>query len=90
MLFCIAMGVAVGPPPGAILAKPGRVLKPENRAVGLGLFMTVYYVAAAVGPALAGYMGDRMGASAPVLFGAFLFMSIVPLVLLFRALDTRI
>jgi predicted MFS family arabinose efflux permease len=86
LLFCIAIGVAVGPPAGAILAMPGRVLKPESRAVGLGLFMTMYYVTAAVGPALAGVIGDQMGASAPVLLGAFLFMSIVPLVTLFRAL----
>jgi predicted MFS family arabinose efflux permease len=90
LLFCIAIGLAVGPPPGAILAMPGRVLKPENRAVGLGLFMTVYYVTAAVGPAFAGYVGDRMGASAPVLFGAFLFMSIVPLVMLFRASQPKL
>ena len=90
LLLCIAVGVAVGPPAGAILAMPGRVLKPESRAVGLGLFMTVYYVAAAVGPALAGVAGDQMGASAPVIFGAFLFMSIVPLVMLFRTLHTKL
>jgi len=84
LLFCIAMGVAVGPPAGAILAMPGRVLKPENRAVGLGLFMTAFYVLTAVGPALAGFIGDRMGASAPVLFGTLLFIAVVPLVLLFR------
>jgi predicted MFS family arabinose efflux permease len=82
--LCIAIGVAVGPPPGAILAMPGRVLKPENRAVGLGLFMTVFYVLAAIGPALAGFIGDQMGASAPVLFGSFLFIGVVPLVMLFR------
>jgi predicted MFS family arabinose efflux permease len=84
LLLCIAIGVAIGPPPGAILAMPGRVLKPENRAVGLGLFMTVFYVLAAIGPALAGFIGDRMGASAPVLFGTFLFTAVVPLVMLFR------
>ncbi len=90
LLLCIAIGVAVGPPAGAILAMPGRVLKPESRAVGLGLFMTVYYITAAVGPVLAGVVGDQMGASAPVLFGAFLLMSIVPLVMLFRTLHTKL
>jgi predicted MFS family arabinose efflux permease len=90
LLFCIAIGIAVGPPPGAVLAMPGRILHPENRAIGLGLFMTVYYVTAAVGPALAGVVGDQMGASAPVLFGAFLFMTIVPLVMLFRTLHPKL
>jgi predicted MFS family arabinose efflux permease len=85
LLLSLALGIAVGPPAGAILAMPGRVLKPENRAVGLGLFMTLYYMSAAIAPALAGWIGDRTGASAAVLFGAFLFMSIVPLVMLFRA-----
>jgi predicted MFS family arabinose efflux permease len=87
LLLCVAIGIAVGPPPGAILAMPGRVLKPENRAVGLGLFMTVFYVTAAIGPALAGFIGDRMGASAPVHFGTFLFIAVVPLVMLFRVVS---
>jgi cyanate permease len=52
--------------------------------------MTVYYITAAVGPVLAGVVGDQMGASAPVLFGAFLLMSIVPLVMLFRTLHTKL
>jgi predicted MFS family arabinose efflux permease len=69
---------------------PGRVLTPENRAVGLGLFMTVFYVMTATGPALAGAVADQMGASAPVLLGAFLFMCVVPLTMLFRAVHTKL
>jgi cyanate permease len=48
------------------------------------------YVLAAIGPALAGLVGDQMGASAPVLLGAFLFLSVVPLVMLFRTLHPKL
>lgn len=83
--LCIALGMMFGPPAGAIMAMPGRVLKPENRAVGLSLFMVTYYVTTAAGPGVAGLVQDRMGTAAPVVLGAFLFMGIVPLVLAFRA-----
>lgn len=83
--LAIATGLLIGPPPGAIMAMPGRALRPENRAVGLGLFLTVYYVAVALGPVLAGILRDAHGPSAPVLFGAALFLAIAPLTALFRA-----
>jgi len=83
--LCIALGITFGPPAGAIMAMPGRVLKPENRAVGLSLFMVTYYVTTAGGPGIAGLVQDHMGPAAPVALGAFLFMGIVPLVLAYRA-----
>jgi predicted MFS family arabinose efflux permease len=84
--FAIAMGLLIGPPPGAMMAMPGRALRPDNRAVGLGLFLTAYYVAVAVGPSLLGLSRDAYGASAPVVIGAMLFLSILPLTALFGIL----
>jgi predicted MFS family arabinose efflux permease len=86
LLFACAVGFLIGPPPGAIMAMPGRVLRPETRAVGLGLFMTIYNVTVAGGPVLAGALKDEWGASAPILFGAALFVGVVPLTMLFRSL----
>jgi predicted MFS family arabinose efflux permease len=83
----LALGLLIGPPPGAIMAMPGRVLRPESRAVGLGLFMTAYNITNAAGPALAGALRDSFGASAPILFGAVVFLSVAPLTLLFRGLS---
>jgi predicted MFS family arabinose efflux permease len=79
----LALAALFGPPPGAIMAMPGRVLRPDTRAAGLGLFLTVYYVLMALGPAAAGVLGDRFGLAAPVLFGAALFLAILPLVAVF-------
>jgi predicted MFS family arabinose efflux permease len=86
LLMCMALGISFGPPAGAIMAMPGRVLRPESRAVGLSQFMVAYYVTTTVGPALAGLLQDRMGPAAPVLLAAVLFIGIVPLVLMFRAM----
>ncbi|MBM0204439.1 MFS transporter [Micromonospora sp. STR1s_5] len=82
----LVLACLMGPPPGALMAMPGRVLRPENRASGLGLFLTVYFVVMAVGPAIAGILRDGLGPSAPILFGAAMFIAIAPLVAVFGAL----
>lgn len=86
LVLSCAMSLLIGPPPGAIMAMPGRVLQPETRAVGFGLFMTIYNVTTAGGPVLAGMLKDAFGAFAPVLFGAVMFASVVPLTAAFAAL----
>jgi MFS family permease len=84
-MFCLIFGAALGPPAGAILALPSRVLRPENRAVGLGYFYTVYYIAMAFGPALAGYLRDVFGtASASILLGAAFFGMALPMIAAFH------
>jgi MFS family permease len=61
---CEVFGLAIGPPAGAIMALPSRVLSPEHRAGGLGAFMTVYYVVLSLGPALAGVLREHSGTAA--------------------------
>jgi MFS family permease len=39
----IALGMISGQPAGPILSLPARVLKPETRAIGMGIFYTLYY-----------------------------------------------
>lgn len=82
----VVLACLMGPPPGALMAMPGRVLRPENRASGLGLFLTVYFVLMALGPAIAGVLRDSFGSGAPILFGAAMFLAIAPLVAAFGAL----
>jgi predicted MFS family arabinose efflux permease len=90
LAIALVLGVLIGPPPGAIMAMPGRVLRPENRAVGLGLFMTAYNIVTAVGPTAAGALKDGFGAGAPLVFGGAVFISVVPLTVLYRALSRPI
>jgi MFS family permease len=69
LLFGV-LGLSFGPAGGLIMALPSRVLRPENRAVGMGLFFTVYYVGMGVCPAIAGLLRDLTDDPAAPLFFA--------------------
>jgi MFS family permease len=62
VLIGILGGLAAGP----IMSLPSRVLGDETRAVGMGLFFTMFYLLQAAGPRLAGrasaYRGQATGA----------------------------
>jgi predicted MFS family arabinose efflux permease len=87
LTLCALLGVTMGPPAGAIMALPARALSIKNRSTGLGLFYTIHYSLAAVGPAIAGYLRDVTGGTtASVIFGAACFLAILPLLMLFERL----
>lgn len=46
---------------GPIMSLPAQVLTPGNSSLGMGVFFTVYYVAIAIGPILAGAVADALG-----------------------------
>jgi MFS family permease len=56
-----AIGIVFGPAGGLIMALPAQVLKKENRAIGMGIFYTIYYLGMGVLPAIAGYARDVTG-----------------------------
>jgi predicted MFS family arabinose efflux permease len=86
----VVFGLAIGPPAGAVMALPARVLSPEHRAGGLGAFLAIYYIVLAFGPALAGMLRERTGAAAAVLFAAIVMAAIAPLLGLFRVLAKQV
>ncbi|MHB2165675.1 MFS transporter [Alsobacter sp. R-9] len=72
-LFLPAMAVAglvMGLPVGAILALPARVLRPESRSLGMGLFFTWLYIGHGALPPLAGWLQDRAGSADAAAFFA--------------------
>ena len=86
----IVMGVFGGAPAGAIVALPAEILAPKNRAPGLGLFSTWYYVAMAVLLPAAGWFQDITGdAGAPLYFGGLVVLASLPFLALLRALQRR-
>ena len=88
-LLCAVFGVVMGVPAGAVIALPARVLRPADRAAGLGVFFTAYYALMALGPLLAGWLREASGtAAAALLLAAALFLAISPLHLLFQRLAT--
>ena len=67
----VVLVVAIGLPAGLIMAVPARVLAPEVRPAGMGVFFTVFYVAMATLPGLAGLLRQETGnVASPLLFGA--------------------
>jgi predicted MFS family arabinose efflux permease len=86
----IALGLLFGPPAGIIMALPTEILRPENRAPGMGLFLACSNGGMTALTALAGLSRDlTQSPAAPLLFsGTLLFITIIILGLL-RAFQRR-
>jgi MFS family permease len=74
-------GLIAGPAGGIIAALPARVLAPQARHLGLGIFFTLYYLGMALLPGLAGSFVSPLG------FGAALLLLAAALVVVFRRLE---
>ena len=71
----IAIGLVFGPAGGLIMALPAQVLQPENRAVGMGIFFTVYYLGMGIFPSIAGFALDTTGnLAAPLWLAGFIIL----------------
>ena len=70
VLSFAAAGLILGIPAGPIMALPTRVLAPETRALGMGLFFTLYYAMIVAAPPVAGALAEATGdPAAPVWTG---------------------
>jgi predicted MFS family arabinose efflux permease len=67
------LGLAFGVPCALIVGMPARVLVPESRALGMGVFYTVFYVVVSLSQPLAGWARDATGDAAAPLIMANLF-----------------
>jgi cyanate permease len=65
----IGSGLLMGLPVGVIMAMPSQALRPESRAVGMGLFYTWLYVGHGLMPPAAGWLQDLMQRGATALHG---------------------
>ena len=81
----IAIGLISGLPAGPMMSLPARVLGPATRAIGMGLFYTLYYGAMMLGPAIGGACAKWTGsAGAAFDFGAAVLVACPLLLLLFN------
>jgi predicted MFS family arabinose efflux permease len=72
----VALGMINGLPAGPMLSLPARVLRPETRAIGMGIFYTLYYATMMLGPAGGGALAKLTGSAATALdFGAVLLLA---------------
>ncbi|HSZ98576.1 MAG TPA: MFS transporter [Bradyrhizobium sp.] len=68
-----AIGLLSGLPVGPMMSLPAHVLKAETRAIGMGIFYTLYYATMMLGPVVAGAAAKSTGQAA----AAFDFGTIV-------------
>jgi predicted MFS family arabinose efflux permease len=76
VLIVIALGLISGLPAGPIMSLPARVLAPATRAIGMGVFYTVYYAAMMLGPVIGGAYAKWSGSAAAAFdFGAAMVLA---------------
>ncbi|MEX0349945.1 MAG: CynX/NimT family MFS transporter [Paracoccaceae bacterium] len=81
----VVLGLVGGLSVGPIMSLPSDVLVAEERAKGMGIFFTIYYVWMALGPYLAGVLADVIGTAAAAFhFGALLLLLALGLGVLFQ------
>jgi MFS family permease len=72
----VALGTVFGLPAGPIMSLPARVLRSETRAIGMGIFYTIYYGTMMLGPVVGGAFAKWTGGAAITLdFGAILLLA---------------
>ena len=84
LLGFIAFGIFAWAPAGPIFALPVQVLNQANRAVGMGIYLSYYYLGIGVFPSIAGYLRDVSGdPTSPIIFAAWLMVGALVALLLF-------
>lgn len=71
-----ALGVISGQPAGPVMSLPAQVLKPATRAIGMGIFYTLYYGSMMLGPVVGGAFAKSSGSAAAAFgFGALVLVA---------------
>lgn len=85
MISFVILGMVAGLSAGPIMSLPSRILVPGNRAIGMGVFYTLFYIIVLLGPLAAGLLADMSGRiSIAFDLGAALLIISMGLFLLFR------
>jgi MFS family permease len=85
--FCL-VGLAIGAPPGGLMALLPRAMPPDRLATGFGVFYTVFYVMMALTQPAAGLVRDVAGdPRAPIFLAALVMASTVVGLAIFRRLE---
>src|SRR6516165_7695455 len=78
----IAIGLVSGLSAGPMMSLPAHVLQPATRAIGMGIFYTIYYAAMMLGPVIGGASAKWSGSAAAALDCGALALLACPLLLL--------
>jgi MFS family permease len=87
LAFCL-VGLAIGAPPGGLMALLPRALPPERLGTGFGVFYTVFYVMMAATQPAAGLVRDVVGdPAAPIVFAAAVMAATAIGLAIFRRIE---
>ncbi|MGI4953802.1 MAG: MFS transporter [Janthinobacterium lividum] len=90
LVWATLFGTAAAAHAGVIIAIGTLSARPENRATGMGLFYTTYYLGGAVLPAVCGGAADWLGSPAGALLAAAALSALaVPTYLLHQSMQRR-
>jgi predicted MFS family arabinose efflux permease len=77
-------------PAGLIMSLPARILRPQARSTGMGIFFTMFYLGFTVLPEFGGWARDVTGsAGAPIQFGGVMFFTAAVFLVLFLLFKRR-
>jgi hypothetical protein len=86
----VALGLVGGLSAGPIMSLPARILTPQWRAVGMGIYFTLFYLFVVSAPIVAGMLSSRAGTAAVAFdFGAFMLALCFPAYWAFKRLAAR-
>jgi len=87
--FCL-VGLAIGAPPGGLMALLPKTLPPDRLTTGFGVFYTMFYVMMALTQPAAGLVRDVAGdPAAPIVFAAVVMAATVVGLVIFRRIERR-
>jgi MFS family permease len=90
VICAVVIGIVGSFHPGVIMAVGTLSARPENRAVGMGLFYSMYYAGGAVVPAMCGWAADMSGGPEGALLAAAAVSALaVPMYMLHRRLTAH-
>jgi MFS family permease len=86
----VALGLVGGLSAGPIMSLPARILTPPLRAVGMGIYFTLFYLFVVSAPIVAGILSSRAGTAAVAFdLGAFMLVMCFPVYWAFNRLAAR-
>ncbi|MGE0225031.1 MAG: CynX/NimT family MFS transporter [Acetobacteraceae bacterium] len=87
ILWSVLVGVVGSIQPGVIMAVGTLSARPENRAVGMAIFYSIYYAGNTLGPTLCGMAADSMGTpEGGMLAASAISVAVIPIFMLHRKL----
>ncbi|MFD0978259.1 MFS transporter [Tropicimonas aquimaris] len=86
----VLLGLVVGPAAAMVMTLPVEATRPDVRAIGMGIYMAIYYALMGMGPSVFGALRESLGLSAPLFAAAGTMATCLMLWLIFRRFQSSL